>query len=360
MVAEPMKSSRLILYSLVCALLAGCEEKVEGHAAAPQPVRAIRASSSQYQPTAEITGEVKARVQTDLSFRVGGKVIERRVDVGSWVRAGDVLARIEGSEKRADVDVARAGLQSAQATVKQKTLAFERYKALLQSRAIAQATFDLSQEELLTAQGSLQVAEAALATAQDASSYTELKADADKVITARNIEVGQVVSAAQAAFTLAHDGPRDAVFNVFEAFFLEGLPQTDVDVASINDRARTVEATIREVSPTIDMKTGTIRVKVTLPPDAQWPLGTSVVGDFRSPPRKGMVLPSNAMASAGGVPAVWIIDTASRSVSLRKVSVSRYRTQDFIVTGGIAPQDLIVTDGGKLLREGQTVAWEVR
>ncbi|GLS33465.1 acriflavin resistance protein [Mesorhizobium albiziae] len=303
---------------------------------------------------------MKARIQTDVSFRVGGKVIERPVDVGSRVRAGDVLARIENAEQRADVDIARAGLQSAQATVKQKTLAFERYKALLQSRAIAQATFDLSQEELLTAQGSLQVAEAALATAQDASSYTELKADADGVITARNIEVGQVVSAAQAAFTLAHDGPREAVFNVFEAFFLEGRPQTDVDVASINDRAGKVKTTIREVSPTIDTKAGTVRVKVVLPQDAQWPLGTTVVGEFRSLPRKGIVLPSSAMASAGGMPAVWIIDTASRSVSLRKVSVSRYQTSDFIVTGGITPQDLIVTDGGKFLREGQAVVWEVK
>ncbi|MET4689270.1 efflux RND transporter periplasmic adaptor subunit [Sinorhizobium fredii] len=352
-----MQPFRLIGIGLACAYLAACEDKAEV-AAPPQQVRAVRASASEYQPSAQITGEVKARIQSDLSFRVSGRVIERFVDVGSHVRAGEVLARLGDTEQRADVEVARAGLESAQAIVKQKTLTFERYKALLRSRSISQATFDQAEKELRTARASLETAEAALATAKDALSHTELKADADGIITAREIEVGRVVSAAQAAFTLAHDGPRDAVFAVFEAFFMEGRPLADVDVAPVADRALEAQATIREIAPFIDTRTGTIRVKVALPEDAQWPLGTPVVGEFRSPSRKGIVLPAGAIASAMGEPAVWLIDPASRSVALQKIAVARYRQSDLIVAGGVAPQDLIVTEGGKFLKNGQVVAWE--
>lgn len=358
MVAKTMRSFRLILSALVCAVLASCNDTAETKETQPQIVRVVQASQRSYQPTAEITGEVRARVQSDLAFRVGGKVIERLVDVGSEVRAGDVLARIDDSEQHADVDVARAGLQSEQANVSQKTLAFKRYSALLQSRSISQATYDQAQEELLTAKAMLKVAEAALATARDALSYTELKADVDGVITGRDIEVGQVVSAAEVAFTLAQNGPRDAVFNVFEAFFLDGRPNTVVTIAPINDLDRKVQASIREISPTIDTSTGTVRVKAVLPQDAQWVLGTPVLGIFRSPERSGFILPSRAMTSDGGTQAVWVVDPENRLASLRKVSVSRYRSSDFIVTDGIASGDLIVTEGGKFLREGRSVAWE--
>ena len=354
---QKMQPIRLIGIGLACVQLAACDDKAEV-ATPPQPVRAVRASSAEYQPRAEITGEVKARIQSDLSFRVGGRVIERFVDVSSPVHAGEILARLDDSEQRADVEVARAGLQSAEAVARQKTLTYERYEALLRSRSISQATFDEADRELRTAQASLEAAEAALGTAQDALSHTELKADADGIITARDIEVGRVVSPAQAAFTLAHNGPRDAVFNVFEAFFLEGQPLPGVDVAPVEDRAAETRATVREVSPFIDTRTGTIRIKVALPEGAQWPLGTPVVGEFRSPPHKGIVLPAGAIASAKGEPAVWLVAPDSGSVSLRKIAVARYRDGDVIASGGIAPQDLIVTEGGKFLKEGQTVAWE--
>ena len=352
-----MQPIRLIGIGLACVQLAACEDKAEV-APPPQHVRAIHASLAEYQPRAEITGEVKARIQSNLSFRVSGRVIERFVDVSSPVHAGDILARLDDSEQRADVEVARAGLQSAQAVATQKTLTYERYEALLRSRSISQATFDEADKELRTARASLEAAEVALGTAEDALSYTKLKADADGIITARDIEVGRVVSAAQPAFTLAHNGPRDAVFNIFEAFFLEGQPLSGVDVAPVSDRTPGARATVREVSPFIDTRTGTIRIKVALPGDAQWPLGTPVVGEFRSPPRQGIVLPASAIASAKGEPAVWLVAPGSSSVSLRKIAVARYRDRDVIASGGIAPQDLIVTEGGKFLKEGQTVAWE--
>jgi RND family efflux transporter MFP subunit len=352
-----MQSFRLLGIGLACAVLAACEDKAEV-TQPPQMVRVVAASKTQYQPGAEITGEVKARIQTELSFRISGRVIERWVDVGSHVRAGEILARLNDTEQQADLGVARAALESAQAVVNQKTLAFERARALVKSQAIPQQSFDEARKELTSALASLEAAEAALATAEDALSYTELKADTEGIITARSLEVGQVVSAAQSAFTLAHDGPRDAVFDVFESFFLGGPPLADVEVAPVGDRTLEVHAGIREISPVIDTKAGTIRIKVGFPQDAQWPLGTPVVGKLRSSPRSGMVLPFNAIASDKGEPAVWLVNNETRSVSLRKVAVARYRKSDFVVTSGIAPNDLIVTEGGKFLKEGQAVAWE--
>ncbi|MDI7862618.1 efflux RND transporter periplasmic adaptor subunit [Rhizobiaceae bacterium n13] len=353
-----MKLLRILGISLVFACLAACDDKTEVAAPPPQQVRVIAAAVTQYQPSAEITGEVKARIQTELSFRVSGRVIERRVDVGSHVRAGEVLARLNDTEQQADVNVARAALESAKAVFKQKTLAFERSTRLIQSQVIAKEMLDAAQKELLSAQAALETAAAALATAEDALSYTELKAGADGIVTARGIEVGQVVSAAQSAFTLAHDGPRDAVFDVFEAFFLNGAPSADVVVAPVGDRTQEVQANVREVSPVIDTKAGTIRIKVGLQDAAQWPLGTPVVGEIQSSPREGIVLPYSAIASDKGETAVWLVNSENRSVSLRKISVDRYRKSDFVVARGVSPSDLIVTEGGKFLREGQVVAWE--
>ncbi|MCV9963215.1 efflux RND transporter periplasmic adaptor subunit [Pararhizobium sp. BT-229] len=352
-----MQPLRLLGIGLACASLAACEEKVEA-SPPPQQVRVIAAAVAQYRPDAQITGEVKARIQTELSFRVSGRVVERRADVGSRVHAGEVLARLNDTEQQADVSVARAALDSASAIVRQKTLNFERSRSLLQSQAIAQQIFDDAQQELRSAEASFDTAEAALATAEDALSYTELKADADGIITARTIEVGQVVSAAQSAVTLAHDGPRDAVFDVFEAFFLDGPPSVDVEVAPVGDQAHKLDAKIREVSPVIDTKAGTIRIKVALQDGVQWSLGTPVVGTLWSASHDGIVLPYNAITSANGEPAVWLVNTANRSVSRREIAVARYRKSDFVVTGGIAPTDLVVTEGGKFLREGQAVAWE--
>ncbi|MFN3320065.1 MAG: efflux RND transporter periplasmic adaptor subunit [Allorhizobium sp.] len=349
---------RIIGLGLVGTLLAACDDGSKSAEPSPQSVHVVKAAMLEQKYGADITGEVRARIQTDLAFRLAGKVVERRVDVGSHVRAGDVLARIDDTEQRADVESAEAGLLAAQATLNQKTLAFKRYEGLVESRAIAQATYDQAKEELATAQGSLESAQASLAIAKDALSHTELKAEAEGIITARSIEVGQVVSAAQPALTLAHDGARDAVFDVFEAFFLAGQPDATATVAPVSSLDTRITATLREIAPVIDTTSGTIRVKMALPEDTRWSLGTPIVGNFRTPSVTAITLPWSAMTSAEGKPAVWIVDAAARSVALRPITVARYRTGEFIVSAGVSAEDLVVADGGKFLRPGQPVTWE--
>ena len=349
--------SHAVFLVFMTGLLAACDSEKKSVAPA-QAVRVLEAGMEQRQQSAEVTGEVRARVQTDVAFRTAGKIVVRLVDVGSHVLSGDVLARIDDSQQRADLVSAEANLLAARATLTQKELAYRRNQALVETSTVAQQTLDQAIEELAVARGTSESAEASLAIARDELAHTELRAEADGTITARNIEVGQVVSAAQPAFTLAHDGPRDAVFNVFEAFLLTGQTNDEAIVTAVSNSGSSVITRIREVSPVIDTTTGTIRIKVALPEKVQWPLGAAVVGLFKGPSVATVTLPWSAMTSAGGNPAVWIVNKTNKTVSLRPITVSDYRTGDFSVSKGVVPQDIVV-EGGKFLRPDQTVTWKV-
>jgi RND family efflux transporter MFP subunit len=349
-------SKTLIWMTLTALALCACEERDKKQAAAPQAVRTAEAAVEAYSTSTSITGEVKARIQSELSFRVSGRIIERAVDVGSKVKAGQVLAKIDPQEQLADVGVATASLHAAEAQLTQATLASERQKNLFNSQVTTRANFDAATEALITAQGTLDAARAQLETAKDALSFTELRADADGVVTDRNAEVGQVAQAAQSVFTLAHDGPRDAVFNVVESLFLQEST-ADVQVRLLSSLQIEITAPVRETSPTIDSTTGTIRVKVALDKtDDQMPLGAVVVGTFMAKSRQAILLPWSAMTSSSGKAAVWVVDPSNQTVSMKKVDVAEYETGKFAVSAGLAPKDIVVVEGGKFLRSGQTVA----
>ncbi|MBZ5762615.1 efflux RND transporter periplasmic adaptor subunit [Rhizobium sp. VS19-DR104.2] len=346
----------IALLASVAAVLCSCD-KQQSSEAKPKLVETVVASTAPIAASNSITGEIDARVQSDLSFRVSGQITERLVDVGSAVKAGQVLARIDPAEQKADLAVAKATLESAQAVETQAQLAYQRQLNLFKTQVTTKASLDQAQETLLTAQGTTKSDQASLETAQDALSYTELRADSDGVITARNAEVGQVAQAASAVFTLAHDGPRDAVFNVYESLFLKNKPVDKVTITLLSDPTRHVEASIREISPTIDSTTGTIKVKVGLENAPTMPLGAPVAGTFRSQAEPMIELPWSAMASKAGHTAVWVVDPASSKVSIRPVDVSTYGTGKFGVIKGVAPGDIIVVDGTKFLRPDQLVSY---
>lgn len=347
---------KVIWFGALAMLLASCDGHDQAQAPAPQTVKAVQAATQTYSTRSAITGEVKARIQSELSFRVSGRIVERFVDVGTRVKAGEILARIDRQEQQADVEVARATVSSAEAQLTQASLASARQSSLFKNQVTTRASYDSAEEALLTAQGTLDAARAQLATATDALSFTELRADADGVITARSAEAGQVAQAAQSIFTLAHDGPRDAAFNVYESLFLEKSAGM-VDISSLSTPARKMSAPVREVSPTIDSVTGTIRVKVGIDDGGDdFPLGAAVVGTFSTLPRQAFLLPWSSMASARGKPAVWVVDPTSQIVSMKPVEVAEYQAETFAVSTGLQPGDLVVVEGTKFLRPGQHVA----
>lgn len=245
--------------------------------------------------------------------------------------------------------------QNSQLRVAKAT--FERQKSLISSGFTTRPVYDQAQEGLRTAEGVLEAAKAQLGSANDALSYTALRAEASGVITARSLEVGQVVQAAQPVFALAQDGERDAVFEVYEAAFFADLDGTQVSLSLVSDPSVTARGHVREVSPAIDPKSSTIRVKVAIQdPPAAMTLGSAVAGTAKAKPQWQIVLPWTALTAVGSKPAVWAVDPRSKAASLKPVTVGGYEAGKVLISAGLQAGDRIVIDGGKLLSVGQPVA----
>lgn len=348
-------TSALIAFSLV--ILSACAPRDEAGEKEARQVETVVVKAEPLSEAISTTGEISARVQSDLSFRVSGRIIERLVDVGDRVKAGQALARIDAQEQKADLEVALATLLSAQAQQTQAQQAFDRQQRLFATGVTTRAALDAAREAVLRAGATVESAQALVDTARDTLAQTDLKADADGVITARNAEIGQVAQAAQLVFTLAHDGPRDAVFNADESVFLGRELEDDVEVRLLSG-GDAIKATVREVSPTIDTSTGTIRVKLGLEDAPQVNLGSPVVAIARYKPVSTIELPWSAMTSDAGQPAVWIVDPDTRAVSIRPVKVTAYMSESFSIQSGVTPGEIVVVSGTKFLSGGEVVTFE--
>jgi RND family efflux transporter MFP subunit len=319
--------------ALLClALLAGCSEN-DGQSQGPLArIDAVTAKVVDFAPRVTLTGTIQAQVQNDLSFRLSGRIIERNVDIGDHVTADQVLARLDPRPQEADVEAAKAGVQSAEAQLKQATATFQRQKALIDSGFTTRTTFDQAEQSLRTAQASLDSANNQLTSAQNQLSYTILKAGESGVITARFAETGQVVEQARAVFTIAKDGPRDAVFDVYEAIFAQVPDDAKAEITLVSNPKVTAEGTVREVAPAVDTNTGTVRVKVGIPqtPPAMT-LGAVVTGSGNLKSSKAVILPWGALFEIDGKPAVWIVDPRTNTVSLRPIVVDAYLKDRIIV-----------------------------
>ena len=225
--------------------------------------------------------------------------------------------------------------------------------------ALVAAVFDNAQEGLRNAEASLEAAKAQLGTAKDALSYTELRAGASGVITARSLEAGQVVQAAQPVFTLAQDGDRDAVFDVYESIFFEDYDANHVALSLLSDPSVTATGYVREVSPAIDAKSATVRIKIAIPnPPATMTLGSAVAGTANRQPGAQISVPWTALMALGPKPAVWVVGPQTKTVSLRPVTLEGYEAGAVIVKQGLEPGERVVVDGGKLLSPGQLVTFD--
>jgi membrane fusion protein, multidrug efflux system len=187
-------------------------------------------------PPIALSGDIQARVETQLSFRVGGKIIERKVDVGDHIQANQVLARLDPKDLKIQVETAQASVYAQQAQVVQTRAAYVRQQKLLPKGYTSQSEYDAANAAQQSAQSALAAAQAQLANAREQLSYSNLEAEAPGVITARQAEVGQVVQATMPIFTLARDGARDAVFNVYESLFIEPPKDPTVQVTLLRTR----------------------------------------------------------------------------------------------------------------------------
>lgn len=340
---------------LSVALLGGCyEEKAETHSLLPvgvQPVKLVK-----FTQKVTLTGEIVARVESDLSFRVGGRIIERKVEVGQHLKSGEVLARLDPKVQEADIEGANAGVQAAEAKLRQVTSNFERKQALLKTGFTTQRDYDQAEQEYRSAQAMLDSARAQLATARDQLAQTVLRAPSPGIITARHMEVGQVAQPSQPVFALAHDGPRDAVVDVQETI-ITGAFKEDIEIALVSDPKIKTGGKVREVSPVLNA-TGAVRVKIAIQePPPEMVLGSAVRVSAHAQPREMAVLPWSALYSEGGKPAVWIVDPQSGAVAIRQIVIEVYQNSDIVIRNGLRPGELVVTVGTQLLRPAQRVAF---
>jgi RND family efflux transporter MFP subunit len=347
----------LSLLLLSAGLLAGCGE--EGAKAVQRKatrVEVVLAERKDHRRVAFLTGVVSARVIGNIAFRTAGRVIERRAEIGQHVSEGDVLARLDPTEQQADVVAAQANVDAANAQLDQAKTNFARQKELLPKGLTSQKVFDQAQESLLVAQGSLDAATAALANARENLTFTELRATSDGIITSRSIETGQTVQAAQTAYAIAEDGDRDAVFNVPEIVVALNDGPPPITLRLLADPKVTAMAKVREVAPVIDPKTGSVRVKAAIPdtPEAMT-LGAAIVGSVTAPPQNVIELPWSALFSQSGRPAVWIVDKASKAVTLKPVEVAAFEDGAIFVGKGLEAGEQVVVAGAQLLSTGQIV-----
>ncbi|MDD0975906.1 efflux RND transporter periplasmic adaptor subunit [Pseudomonas fontis] len=334
--------------------LSGCGEKKAVEAIHPRVV-VQKVETSDFGASVTLTGDVQARVQTDLSFRVGGKIISRSVDVGDHVTAKQVLAKLDPKDLQTNVDSAKAEVFAEQARVTQTAAAFVRQQKLLPKGYTSQSEYDSAEANLRSSQSALKAAQAQLANAQEQLSYTSLVADAAGVITARQAEVGQVVQATVPIFSLAVDGDRDAVFNVYESLLVAPPKETGITVSLVDNPKIQAQGHVREVTPTVSAQSGTVQVKVALSNvPAGMELGSVVSATANSQGKPSIELPWSALTKDLHDPAVWVVG-ADNKVELQKVKVVRYLTGKIVVGDGLQGGQSVVVVGGQLLHPGMQV-----
>ena len=351
-----MPSARFLLLLGLAAWLGGCKAETQ-NTVEVRPVRTVVVDPKPIEDDRRAVGEIKPRYESDLGFRVAGKVVSRAVDVGVSVKKGDLLARLDEQDYRNKLRSAEADIVAAEAVLAEAVAAEGRLKQLLSSGTTTRANYDVAVKNMRSAEAKLDSAKAALQLARDQLAYAELKAEFDGIVTAVGAEAGQVVNVGQMVVRLAQPQDKDGVFAIAESAFRNKPEKTpEIIVALLSNPAIEAEGTVREVSPVADPATRTYQVKVTLrDPPGLMRFGASVVGRLKMTTAPVVVLPGAALFDKDGKPAVWIVDPAAGTVALRPVVVARYEADRVVVAEGLAKGDVVVTAGVNRLRESQKV-----
>jgi membrane fusion protein, multidrug efflux system len=356
-------STRSLSFGLgtVCTLvlllaLAACKKEEKAVAPDIRPVRAVTVEPSEGGETVSLTGEIQARYQADIGFRVNGKIIERPVDVGTQVKKGDLLARLDPQQYRQEFEVAKAEVATAEAEETRSEAQEWRQRELLKNGNTTRVQYDQALKTFKTAQAQLNSARARQVQASENLDYTELKADNDGVITTVGADPGQVVSAGQMVVRLAQPGEREAVFNVAEAL-LKNPPRKDptVEVNLVSNPDIRTEGRVRYISPQADPTTRTYTVRVSLPgAPPQMRLGANVTGSVTLNQGSSITIPGTALFQKEGQPAVWLVEKDG-TVQLKQITIDRYQGDAVVIGSGLAQGDVVVTGGVQKLLPGQKV-----
>jgi multidrug efflux system membrane fusion protein len=343
-------------FVLLALTLTACS----GQEPAGEDVRVVRTTTvaaSADASESDYSGEVRARYESTAAFRIGGRVAQRLVQAGDRVRKDQVLATLDAVDAALNAASARAQLESLRSEYAQTKLDFERATRLHEQRFISQAEFDRDRVQLDSTRGRLAAAEASYSLAANQHSYTQLLAPWDGVVTAMHIEAGQVVSAGQAAASMAAGGEREVAIGVPESRLEELRDASSLSVELWARPGRRYAAKVREVAPMTDGATRqyTARISI-LDPDAAIELGMTARVRLAIPRLAATHrLPLTALYQKGGRQFVWVVSPESARVQLRAVQVADARNDDVLISAGLKDGESVVTAGVNLLFEGQKV-----
>jgi len=352
----------LVSLLLLSLILAGCDAPAATAPASPaaaakleRPVQVERVKFERAAANREFVGVVRARYETDLGFRVAGKIVSRLINNGDVVHAGDVIARLDPQDFVLQVESAEAELAAATSNLAQARAEAERYATLKTRGFAAVADFDRKNAARDEAEGRLERARRTLDLARNQLSYAELKADADGVITATPAEAGQVVAIGQSVARLARHGEKEAVVALPESWLGEAR-KSQASVQLWSDPDRRFTARLRELSPQADAATRTYAGRFTIADaDDTVALGmTATVTLARAADGKIAKLPLAAVLNRGSGPAVYVVD-ASGALELRDVKVAAFTEDAAFVTDGVRDGETVVTLGVQKLRAGAKV-----
>lgn len=344
----------LVLPLLLPMLLVACSKE-----APPQAV--VRpAMVIQPQPASEsmtvYPGEVRARFEPDLAFRIAGKVTKRLVDSGSRVKKDQPLAELDPQDVKLQLEAARAQVAAAEANLNLARGELARYKTLLQKQTISRSQYDTVENQFRANEARLQQIRAEYDVASNQAGYAVLRASQDGVIARRLVEVGQVVAAGQTVFTLAVNGEREVLIGVPEQAIDRFSIGQEVAVELWSQPGKMLPGRIRELSPAADSLSRTFAARVAFgTKDVNAEVGQSARVYIRSADDAALVLPLSAVTADNEKPYVWVVNPATSRVTRTSVRVGQFSQQWVSILEGLKPQDWVVAAGVHLLQPDQEV-----
>lgn len=350
----PRRIAPLFIALLMAAILAACSKPVE-KTEDIRPVRAIVLSSSDVDVNAEFSGEVRARVESRLGFRVAGKIVSRKVDVGALVKKGQVLMQLDPQDLQLSQAQSMAALRSAETSRDLAKADLKRYQELRAKNFVSQAVLDERESTFKSAQANVDAAQAAYRGQSNQAGYAALVSDVDGVVTLVSAEAGQVVQPGTEVVRVAKAGEKEIVIGLPEDKVDTLRKITDVHVRLWADPAKSVAGKIREISPVADPATRTYTAKVTIPDSlAEAKLGMTAVVRFASKTATPQIkVPLTALFNEKSRSSVWVVEGGV--VKLVPVTIAGVAGNDLILGSGVRPGQTIVTAGVNLLKPGQKV-----
>jgi multidrug efflux system membrane fusion protein len=346
------KTAMVSLFML--ATIAACSKPAE-KAEDIRPVRVIQLAADNVDVVAEFAGEVRPRVESRLGFRVGGKIVARKVDSGTVVKHGQVLMQLDPQDLQLAQAQANAGLRASESNLSLAKAELDRYKDLRDKNFVSQAVLDAKQTAFQAAQANYEQASAAYKNQSNQTGYTALVSDIDGVVTSVEAEIGQVVTAGSPVVRVAKLGEMEIVI---------GIPEAKVDALRMVQDVRVkiwarpndvIRGKIREVSPIADPSTRTYTAKISIPnAPVEVKLGMTAYVTFAAKtPNAQIKVPLSALYQEKGTTSVWVVE--NNTVKLVPVQVLGPSGNEILLASGVTPGQTIVTAGVNLLKSGQKV-----